>query len=92
MARSRTSRPSLIRRALDPDRHLSEVEGLAAGTGLLTGDVVRTIAVANLACPRCSTPAEALVIDLVAGAVKRRCPKCLHEWTVEEDVNLPSAG
>ena len=73
-------------RVLLPDGGLAEAEGLAAGTGLLTGDVVRTSSRHSVACPACGGPADVVVIDLVARETSRRCPACLHRWTTQETV------
>jgi len=63
---------------------MAEAEGLAAGTGLLTGDVARTTQVATVACPLCAAAAEVVVIDLVAKQTSRSCPACGHRWTADE--------
>ena len=63
-----------------PDIELAEVEGRAAGTGLLTGEVVRNTPVADLPCPVCHWDAEVKVIDLVTHRVTRRCTACGHQW------------
>jgi hypothetical protein len=76
---------------LDVDGNLAGVEGLAAGTGLLTGDVVRTVPVSNVACPVCNRPAGALIIDLVAQEVTHRCDGCGHRWTRTEAVGSRAA-
>jgi len=72
------------RKALLPDSGMAEAEGLAAGTGLLTGEVARTTQVAAAACPLCDAPAEVVVIDLVAKQTSRSCPACGHRWTSDE--------
>ncbi|MCB0971851.1 MAG: hypothetical protein KDA97_10130 [Acidimicrobiales bacterium] len=71
-----------------PDSDLAQAEGLAAGTGLLTGTVAKTIAQrepapALRACPTCDGPAEIVVVDLVAEATTLRCTSCGHRWTTE---------
>jgi hypothetical protein len=71
--------------ALRVDRGLAELEGLAAGTGLLTGDVVGAGAMAQ-PCPVCAGPGEAVVIDLVAHQVSRRCLRCDHRWDALDPV------
>jgi Ribonuclease G/E len=75
-------------RALRPDVDLAEAEGLAAGTGLLTGTVVRTAgttpgSVAEQPCPHCGATGEVIVVDLVAHATTLRCPDCTRRWTVD---------
>lgn len=74
-------------RALRVDSGLAEAEGLAAGTGLLTGDVARTRAM-WAPCPDCGRRGDALVIDLVANSVSRRCQRCGLRW----DSVLPVAS
>lgn len=76
------------RKALLPDRGMAEAEGLAAGTGLLTGDVARTTPVAVVPCPECHRPSEVVVIDLVAQQTSRACPSCGYRWTSAERVVL----
>lgn len=74
-------------RALKVDRGLAEAEGLAAGTGLLTGDIARTRAM-WAPCPECGGRGDALVIDLIGNSVSRRCERCTLRW---DDV-LPVAS
>jgi hypothetical protein len=74
------------RRALDLDRGLAGVEGLAAGTGLLTGDLARAAGTEVLPCPRCAGASEPVVIDLVAGLVVRSCLRCEHRWERSESL------
>jgi rubredoxin len=56
-------------------------EGLAAGTGLLTGESARERAGAGATCPECGNGAEAVAIDLVRFRVAWHCDACGHEWT-----------
>lgn len=74
------------RKALLPDRGMAEAEGLAAGTGLLTGEVARASDAPTVACPVCHHAAEVVVIDLVAQQTSRSCPSCGHRWTSDEPV------
>lgn len=74
------------RKAFQPDSGIAEAEGLAAGTGLLTGDVVRSSDVPPARCPVCDHAAEVVVIDLVAHQTKRSCPSCGHRWVTDEPV------
>ena len=72
------------RRVLSPDSNLAEAEGLAAGTGLLTGDIARGAEMAKLPCPECNGVGDVVVIDLVALVVSRRCQVCGHRWNTDE--------
>jgi hypothetical protein len=74
------------RKAWLPDSGMAEAEGLAAGTGLLTGEVARTTPVADVACPACHRPSVVVVIDLVAHETSRACPSCGNRWTSAERV------
>ena len=74
------------RKALDVDSDLAEAEGLAAGTGLLTGGLLRNSKLAPVPCPQCGGPGDAMVIDLVARLVTRRCQDCGHRWASDEPV------
>lgn len=69
------------RKALQVDVDHAEVEGRAAGTGLITGDLVQSEHIAAERCPRCSGIGEPMVVDLVASTVKRRCKRCGHNWS-----------
>ena len=71
------------REVLHPETRLASVEGLAAGTGLLTGSVARAATV-DARCPSCDAGGEVVVIDLVAHAVSLRCPTCGHRWMVDD--------
>ncbi len=75
-------RSQRVRRALRPDGGLAEAEGLAAGTGLLTGSLVRPAAQAQVPCPTCGGASEVVVIDLVAHETSRSCRRCGRRWTV----------
>jgi len=84
--RTRFWRSSRWRDALRPDSDLAEAEGLAAGTGLLTGTVARTAPTAqamevNPPCPSCSGTSEIVVVDLVVHATTLRCRSCARRWT-----------
>lgn len=72
--------------ALDDD--LAEAEGLAAGTGLLTGDLAEATPVRRRPCPRCQSDKEVEVesVDLIAVEISRRCQSCGYAWTVSESV------
>lgn len=61
--------------------HAAQDEGLAAGTGLLTGTTAR-VAADDIArpCPECKGQATIAVIDLVAHEATWRCRDCNHEW------------
>lgn len=86
--RARFWRTNRWREALRPDSDLAEAEGLAAGTGLLTGTVARSVGVskvslANPACPSCNGSSEIVVVDLIVHASTLRCQSCGRRWTVE---------
>lgn len=71
-----------------PDSDLAEAEGLAAGTGLLTGTVAKSVgvskvSVANPACPACTGSSEIVVVDLIVHATTLRCQSCGRRWTIE---------
>jgi hypothetical protein len=74
--------------ALRPDADLAEAEGLAAGLGLLTGQVARSTArtsapVAN--CPGCGGSCVIVVLDLVGRSSTRKCTSCARRWTTDDD-------
>ncbi len=69
------------RRILKVDSDLAEAEGLAAGTGLLTGSLVEDAALPRAECPRCSGTGEVVSIDLLDGEVVRRCRSCAQAWS-----------
>ncbi|MFN8019613.1 MAG: hypothetical protein U0P45_16035 [Acidimicrobiales bacterium] len=85
--RSRFWRSNRWREALRPDSDLAQAEGLAAGTGLLTGTVAKkTAAVGKVVppsshCPTCGGTSEIVVVDLVAEATTLRCRSCGRRWT-----------
>ena len=71
-------------------------EGLAAGTGLITGDLTdRFKGVAGpgrVPCPSCGHPATVTdVIDLVERRTRHRCELCRHRWAVKGPVD-PNPG
>jgi len=72
------------REAVRPGAPQAHVEGLAAGTGLLTGSLARSVGRVDALCPACDADGEIVVIDLVAHAVSLRCPACGHRWAVDE--------
>jgi hypothetical protein len=85
--RSRFWRTNRWRDALRPDSDLALAEGLAAGTGLLTGTVARSAGAAKLegaaTCATCGATAEIVVVDLVDAATTFRCPACRRRWTAQ---------
>ena len=86
--RARFWRSNRWRDALRPDSDLAQAEGLAAGTGLLTGTVARTaggskVAVADPTCPSCSGHGEIVVVDLIVHATTHRCQSCGRRWTLQ---------
>jgi predicted Zn finger-like uncharacterized protein len=86
--RGRFRKTSRWRDALRPDSDLAQAEGLAAGTGLLTGTVarsvgVRTASTADASCPSCGAASEIVVVDLIVHATTLRCPSCAHRWTTQ---------
>jgi hypothetical protein len=86
--RARFWRSSRWRDALRPDVDLAQAEGLAAGTGLLTGEVARSVQVRRGTelrpdCPACDGPGEIVVVDLVAAQTTLRCRSCGRRWTVD---------
>lgn len=86
--RARFWRSSRWREALRPDSDLAQAEGLAAGTGLLTGTVARSAGATKVAdahpdCPSCSGPSEIVVVDLIVHATTLRCLECGRRWTLQ---------
>lgn len=86
--RGRFWRGSRWREALRPDSDLAQAEGLAAGTGLLTGTVAKSVGTRKVSlhdarCPSCDGPSEIVVVDLVAEATTLRCTSCGRRWTIE---------
>lgn len=57
-------------------------EGLAAGTGLLTGRVVERSVPDVVACPTCAAAAVVEVVDLVDKLARFTCTRCAHRWNV----------
>jgi hypothetical protein len=72
-----------------PPEDLAQVEGLAAGTGLLTGDVAerraRTSGLPTAPCPHCGKEGDVSVLDLVDHRLVRTCAGCHHRWTADDD-------
>lgn len=87
--RARNWFPAQWRKVLLVDGSLAEAEGLAAGTGLITGDLVRSTSAAPAPCPECTGQGDVVVIDLVAQLVSRRCRLCGHRWDVTEPADAP---
>jgi hypothetical protein len=86
--RSRFWRSNRWRDALRPDSNLAQAEGLAAGTGLLTGTVARSagqrkVLVSDPLCPTCAGPSEIVVVDLIVEATTLRCQSCGRRWTLQ---------
>jgi hypothetical protein len=86
--RGRFWRSNRWREALRPDSDLAQAEGLAAGTGLLTGTVARSVGqrkmpVPNPPCPACSGTSEIVVVDLIVQATTLRCQSCGRRWTLQ---------
>ena len=61
-------------------RHPASDEGLAAGTGLLTGPAARERAPEDRPCPHCRGAAQVETIDLVRFQVNWHCHLCGHDW------------
>ena len=85
--RARFWRSNRWREALRPDSELAQAEGLAAGTGLLTGTVARSagqrkVLVPNPQCPQCSGTSEIVVVDLIVQSTTLRCTSCGRRWTL----------
>ena len=59
-------------------------EGLAVGTGLLTGRVAEQVVTEVAACPQCRKPAVVDVLDLVEKRAGYVCTACAHRWTVRD--------
>ncbi len=84
--RARFWRTNRWRNALHPDTDLAQAEGLAAGTGLLTGTLAKSasahkVAVLDAGCPSCGGDGEIVVVDLVAASTTMRCLSCARRWT-----------
>lgn len=71
-------------KVLRVDSDHAAAEGLAAGTGLITGGLTEGSAVGTAPCPRCGKLGEAVAIDLVAKMTHRRCRSCAHSWVTNE--------
>lgn len=81
MSRLRFWRTDGWRRILKVDSDLAEAEGLAAGTGLLTGSLAEDADLPRATCPRCGGAGEVVSIDLLDGEVVRRCRSCAQAWS-----------
>lgn len=73
-------RSSRWRNVFKVDSDLAEAEGLAAGTGLLTGSLVDETDLPGGTCPRCDADGEVISIDLLEDEVVRRCRTCAYSW------------
>jgi hypothetical protein len=73
-------RSSRWRKVLQVDSDLAEAEGLAAGTGLLTGSLAGDVQIPEDTCPRCHSAGEVVSIDLLDDEVVRRCRSCALPW------------
>ncbi|MCB0976524.1 MAG: hypothetical protein KDB02_03610 [Acidimicrobiales bacterium] len=80
------------RKVLQIDSDLAEAEGLAAGTGLLTGSLVERADLPDETCPRCDGPGVVVSIDLLDGEVVRRCRSCAHAWAQRHPDRFRSAS
>ncbi len=89
--RTRFWRSSWWRDALHDDDAMAQAEGLAAGTGLLTGELVRTTPATASACPLCVGVGDVVAIDLIAESVSHRCRSCGHRW-IEAQLPARLAG
>jgi hypothetical protein len=59
-------------------------EGMAAGTGLMTGRVADTYAGLLSSCPACRSRSVVIhVVDLVERRTDLCCQRCRHYWSVE---------
>lgn len=86
--RARFWRSNRWREALRPDSDLAQAEGLAAGTGLLTGTVAKTarateVVVDDTTCPSCQGRCEIVVVDLIVHATTLRCQSCGRRRTIQ---------
>jgi hypothetical protein len=62
----------------------ARTEGMAAGTGLLTGSVADAYAATASNCPRCRSKAVAIhVVDLVERRTDLCCQRCGHYWSAD---------
>jgi hypothetical protein len=66
------------------DQDSAHVEGLAAGTGLLTGAIAerraREAQVPPEPCPACGDLGDVSAVDLVVRRTVRTCVACRHQW------------
>ncbi|MCB1030092.1 MAG: hypothetical protein KDA95_02060 [Acidimicrobiales bacterium] len=87
MAGNRRGWTNRWRGVLNPDTDFAAAEGLAAGTGILTGTVARSArrgATQNGSlCPSCDDVSEIVMVDLVAGSTTLRCTRCTKRWSME---------
>jgi hypothetical protein len=86
--RARFWRSNRWREAFSPDTDLAQAEGLAAGTGLLTGTVARSagprvVSVPNPPCPTCAGVSDIVVVDLIVHSTTLRCQSCGRRWTLQ---------
>jgi len=67
-------------------RRGAHAEGLAAGTGLLTGEAAARAAreghLDSERCARCDAPAEVALVDLVVHQAQCVCTVCGQTWVV----------
>jgi hypothetical protein len=62
----------------------ARTEGMAAGTGLLTGSVADLYAETGTSCPRCRSASVAYhVVDLVERRTELSCRRCAHYWSMD---------
>jgi hypothetical protein len=62
----------------------ARTEGMAAGTGLLTGSVADGYAAAPTSCPKCRSSRVAThVVDLVERKTDLCCQRCRHYWSID---------
>lgn len=85
-------RSPMWQKLLRVDSDHAEAEGLAAGTGLLTGDLTWSTVTSAEPCPRCRKPGEAVAVDLLTKMTHRRCPSCAHAWATDEVRVVRDAG
>lgn len=85
-------RSSRWRKVLQVDSDLAEAEGLAAGTGLLTGSLVDEADLPGGSCPRCDGEGEVVSIDLLDGEIVRRCRSCAFPWAQHADDSIRPAS
>ena len=62
----------------------ARTEGMAAGTGLLTGSVTDAYTADTSSCPQCRARAVVIhVVDLVERKTDLCCQRCRHYWSVQ---------